>query len=371
MRDTEKLIQEAIKSSIFPGAVLVVSLKGRVVFHKAFGLADIFAGTAVTTRTLFDLASLTKPLATTLAVMRLVQEGRFGLDQPLVEILPALDGSGKQKITTRHLLAHTSGMPHWRPWFVRLRHCPPAKRREELRRLLVAEPLQAQPGKITVYSDLGFMLLAWMIEEISTQRLDRFVNAEVYDPLGIEDIFYLDRWSVSVPADQFAATQLCPWRRCLLKGQVDDDNTWAMGGIGGQAGLFGTAIEVGVLAETLRLTAAGVATSDLFTTRTVNRFFERQSSGRALGFDVPTRPDSSTGQFFADSSVGHLGHTGTSFWIDRDKALVVVLLTNRVHPFRFSTGILPFRSRLHDVIIRELGLTPTTDQKWSKNSKTD
>ena len=371
MRDTEKLIQAAIRSSTFPGAVLVVSLKGKVVYHKAFGQADIFAGTAMTTQTFFDLASLTKSLATTLAVMRLVQAGRLGLDQPIVEILPVLDGSGKQKITTRHLLEHTSGLPAWRPWFIRLRHYPPAERSEKLRRLLIAEPLQAQPGKITVYSDLGFMLLSWIIEEISAQRLDHFVNAEVYDPLGIEDIFYLDRWSVSVPADQFAATQLCPWRQRLLKGQVDDDNTWAMGGIGGQAGLFGTAIEVGVLAETLRLTAAGVAISDLFTTRTVSRFFERQSSGRALGFDVPTRPDSSTGQFFADNSVGHLGHTGTSFWIDRDKALVVVLLTNRVHPFRFSTGILSFRPRLHDAIVRELGLTLTTDYTRFQNSKTD
>ncbi len=356
MQDTESLIKEAIKSNIFPGAVLVASLKGRVVFHKAFGRADIFAGTAMTTQTFFDLASLTKPLATTLAVMRLVQAGQLDLDQPVVEILPVLDGSGKQKITTRHLLAHTSGLPHWRPWFIRLRHHPPAKRREELCRLLIAEPLEAQPGEITAYSDLGFMLLAWIIEEISAQRLDHFVNAAVYNPLSIEDLFYIDRWPGAVPADRFAATQLCPWRQQLLKGQVDDDNTWAMGGIGGQAGLFGTAIEVGVLAETLRLTAAGAEVSSLFTASTVNSFFERQSSGRALGFDMPTRPDSSTGQFFSDYSVGHLGHTGTSFWIDPERSLVVVLLTNRVHPFRYSAGILSFRPVLHDTVVQELGL---------------
>ncbi len=361
MRETEKLINDAIKARTFPGAVLVVSLKGRVVCHQAFGRADIFADTAMTTQTFFDLASLTKPLATTLAVMRLVQEGQLDLDQPVVEILSALDGSGKEKITVRHLLAHTSGLPHWRPWFIRLRHHPPVQRREVLRRLLIAEPLETKPGEITVYSDLGFMLLAWIIEEISAQRLDHVVNRAVYDPLCIEDLFYIDRWSVSVPADQFAATQLCPWRRRLLKGQVDDDNTWVVGGIGGQAGLFGTAIEVGVLAETLRLTAAGDATSGLFSAGTINRFFKKQDSGRALGFDVPTRLDSSTGQFFADNSVGHLGHTGTSFWIDREKALVVVLLTNRVHPFRFSTGILPFRPVLHDTIVQELGLAPTTD----------
>ena len=356
MKDTENLITEAIKSSIFPGAVLAVSLKGKVVFHKAFGRTDIFAGTPMTTETFFDLASLTKPLATTLALMRLVQEGRLGLDQPVVEILPALDGSGKKKITARHLLTHTSGLPHWRPWFIKLLRYPPARRREELHRLLAAQTLDAKPGKITVYSDLGFMLLAWIIEEISGQRLDRFINAAIYDPLGIEDLFYIDLWSVTVPGDRFAATQLCPWRHRLLKGQVDDDNTWAVGGIGGQAGLFGTAIEVGVLAETLRLTAAGVEAQDLLNSRTVNRFFKKQASGRALGFDMPTRPESSTGNFFADTSVGHLGHTGTSFWIDPERSLVVVLLTNRVHPFRFSTGILPFRPVLHDRVVQELGL---------------
>ncbi len=356
MKDTEALIHKAIRSSIFPGAVLAVSLKGKIVFHEAFGQADIFTGTPMTTQTFFDLASLTKPLATTLAVMRLVQEGQLGLDQPIVEILPALDGSGKQKLTTRHLLTHTSGLPPWRPWFIRLRHLPRSRRKEALHRLLIAAPLEAEPGEITAYSDLGFMLLAWIIEEISNQRLDHFVNAGVYDPLGIEDIFYIARWSVAVPTDEFAAAQLCPWRRRLIKGQVDDDNTWVMGGVGGQAGLFGTAIEVSVLAETLRLTAAGTEISDLFTSRTVSRFFKRQASGRALGFDMPTHPDSSTGRFFADSSVGHLGHTGTSFWIDPEKALVVVLLTNRVHPFRFSTGILPFRTRLHDTVVQALGL---------------
>ncbi|MCP3955967.1 MAG: beta-lactamase family protein [Desulfobacterales bacterium] len=331
-------------------------MKGKVVFHAAFGQADLFAGTPMTAQTFFDLASLTKPLATTLALMRLVEDRRLDLDQPVVEILPSLDRSGKQKITARHLLTHTSGLPSWRPWFIHLWDCPRARRREELHRFLIAEPLETETGEVTAYSDLGFMLLAWIIEEISGQRLDHFVNAAVYDPLGIEDLFYLDRWSVSVPVDRFAATQLCPWRQRLLKGQVDDDNTWAMGGIGGQAGLFGTAIEVSVLAETLRLTAAGTSVSDLFTTRNVNRFFERQASGRALGFDVPNRTDSSTGHYLADSSVGHLGHTGTSFWIDPEKALVVTLLTNRVHPFRFSTGIQSFRPRLHDTVVQELGL---------------
>ena len=356
MIETEKLILDAIEKRIFPGAVLAVSMKGKILFHKAFGQADIFAGTPMTTETFFDLASLTKPLATTLAVMRLVEEGRVGLDQPVVELLPALDGSGKEKISVRHLLSHTAGLPDWRPWFMPLMRQPGDRRGELMRALLIAEPLETAPGTRTVYSDLGFMLLAWLIENVCGQRLDRFVNAGVYDHLHIEDLFYIDRWSVAVPADQFAATQLCPWRRRLLKGQVDDDNVWAAGGVGGQAGLFGTAIEVSALVDALLLAAAGTDLPGLFTARTVNRFFKRQGDGRALGFDVPSRPGSSSGQFLSDSSVGHLGFTGTSFWADPERSLAVVLLTNRVHPFRYNNGIKSFRPRLHDRIVQELGL---------------
>jgi len=178
----------------------------------------------------------------------------------------------------------------------------------------------------------------------------------VYDALHIEDLFFIDRWSVAVPADQFAATQLCPWRHCLLKGQVDDDNVWAAGGIGGQAGLFGTAIEVCALADALLLAAGGTDLAGLVSSRTVNRFFARQGDGRALGFDVPTRPGSSSGRYFSDSSVGHLGFTGTSFWADPEHSLAVVLLTNRVHPYRFREGIRAFRPVLHDTVVRELGL---------------
>jgi CubicO group peptidase (beta-lactamase class C family) len=200
------------------------------------------------------------------------------------------------------------------------------------------------------------MLLAWVVEELSQQRLDRYVNAEVYDPLNVEDLFYLDRWSVAPPVERFAATQLCPWRNRLLKGQVDDDNTWAMGGIGGQAGLFGTAVEVCALMEALLLASSGTDLSGPFTSKTICRYFERNGDGRALGFDVPTRPGSSSGQYFSDSSVGHLGFTGTSFWADPERGLVVVLLTNRVHPYRFNDGIRSFRPKLHDTVVQELGL---------------
>jgi len=356
MIDTEKLINDAIEKQIFPGAVIAVSLKGKIALHKAFGQADIFAKQAMTAETFFDLASLTKPLATAPAIMALEHAQKLELDQPIVELLPGLDGSGKEKITVRQLLDHTSGLPDWRPWFLELMKVPGEQRNARLQELLIAEPLDAKPGKQTVYSDLGFMLLALLIEEQSGQRLDRYVNAEVYGPLNIEDLFYLDRWSVAPPVERFAATQLCPWRNRLLKGQVDDDNTWAMGGIGGQAGLFGTAVEVCALMEALLLANGGTDLSGPFSSETICRYFERSSDGRALGFDVPTRPGSSSGQYFSDSSVGHLGFTGTSFWADPERGLVVVLLTNRVHPFRFNEGIRSFRPKLHDMVIKELGL---------------
>jgi len=356
MIETEKLISTAIDDGVFPGAVVAISLKGKIALHKAFGQADIFAAQPMTTDTFFDLASLTKPLATAPAIMALEHEGKLNLDQSIVELLPVLDGSGKEKITVRQLLNHTSGLPDWRPWFIELMKVPGEQRNARLQELLIAETLDANPGKQTVYSDLGFMFLAWLVEELSKQRLDRYVNAAVYDPLHIEDLFYLDRWSVAPPLGRFAATQLCPWRNRLLKGQVDDDNTWAMGGIGGQAGLFGTAVEVCALMEALLLANGGTDLSGPFTSDTISRYFERNGDGRALGFDVPTRPGSSSGQYFSDSSVGHLGFTGTSFWADPERGLVVVLLTNRVHPFRFNEGIRSFRPKLHDMVVQELGL---------------
>ena len=356
MKDTESLISKAIATAIFPGAVIAVTLKGKIVLHKAFGQADIFAGTPMTVKTFFDLASLTKPLATTLAVMHLEQTGQINLDQPVVETLLTLAGSGKEQITPRHLLSHTSGLPDWRPWFMPLMRISPEKRMRRLHELLMAEPLEASPGSRTIYSDLGFMLLAWLVEETCGQRLNCFVNAALYAPLHIKDLFYRDLENTAAPLDRFAAAQLCPWRNRLLKGQVDDDNTWAVGGIGGQAGLFGTAIAVCTLVERLLLATLGTDLPNVLPSETVNRFFERQENGRALGFDVPTRPGCSCGQFFTDSSVGHLGFTGTSFWADPERALVVVLLTNRVHPFRYATGIKSFRPQLHDRIVQELGL---------------
>jgi CubicO group peptidase (beta-lactamase class C family) len=214
-----------------------------------------------------------------------------------------------------------------------------------------------EPGDKTLYSDLGFMLLEWVIEEVSGSRLDRFVGQAVYEPLGIRDLFYIDLHREKQYEGEFAATQLCPWRGRLLTGQVDDDNAWAMGGISGHAGLFGTALAVGILLNRLLMTGGGDRYTDFFQPRIISRFLQRQSSdGRALGFDVPTRPGSSSGRFFTDNSVGHLGFTGTSFWADLERSLVVILLTNRVHPFRFAGGIETFRPVLHDTVVQELGL---------------
>ncbi len=357
MQDTETLIQKAILAKIFPGAVLAVSLKGKAICHTAFGMADIFSGTQMQTHTFCDLASLTKPLATTLCLMRLVQDGKLALDQPLAEILPVLTDSGKAKITLRQLLNHTAGLPDWCPWYIQLMKRPLADRKAFLQRLLTAEPLLCPPGKKTLYSDLGFMLLEWVIETTSNFSLDRLVKETIYLPLGITDLFFVDRQNEAPAAAQFAATQLCPWRGRLLKGQVDDDNTWAMGGTSGQAGLFGTAQAVSTLLNTLLATLAGDGRPDVLPASVIRQFMLKQTPrGRALGFDVPTRPGSSSGRFFSDSSVGHLGFTGTSFWADPERSLVVVLLTNRVHPFRFAGGIRTFRAVLHDQVVQELGL---------------
>lgn len=357
MGDVDAMMRKAIANGVFPGAALLVGHNGRVRHHRAFGCADLFSGEQVTCDTFFDLASLTKPLATTLAVMHLVQKGTVALDRPVSEIVPGLMGDGHQAITVRHLLSHCSGLPPIRPYYFRLCHLPYAQRLDALKRWVRRETLLFQPGSQEEYSDLGFMMLQWLVEALSGLPLDRYVTQNVYRHLAGDVPFFVDMGSAAKKRDRFAATELCPWRGRLLKGQVHDDNAYAMGGIGGHAGLFSTAPAVFHVVQALLDVDAGGHCHSLFEKDCIQTFLRRQSLGRfALGFDTPSLAGSSAGRFFAHDSVGHLGYSGTSFWMDRQKAVIVVLLTNRVHPTRFNPGIKAFRPQLHDAVMAALGM---------------
>lgn len=348
------MMAEGVQAGVFPGAVLVVGNRHRILFEHVLGLADRFTREPVSLDTVFDLASLTKPLATTPAVMKLIQANRISLETTLGELFPVLRGSPKQFIRISQLLYHTSGLPAHRHYYRELRKLPLGLRRSVLRDLLVKEPLARPVGETMVYSDLGFMMLCWAIEELTRQRLDHFVVREIFEPLRLQRLFFVDLASPA-PDCPFAAAEQCPWRNTLLKGAVSDDNAWVVGGVDGQAGLFGTAGEVySFLSAMLQ---AYVEKSEFIgiTNRLVRTFLKRDPhSGRALGFDTPAETNSSCGTRFSKNTVGHLGYTGTSFWMDLERELIVVLLTNRVHPDRDNNRIRAFRPKLHEAVMEIL-----------------
>jgi CubicO group peptidase (beta-lactamase class C family) len=354
MTQIEQLMQQAVTDKVFPGAVLLVSQNDQCVFHAAFGFRDFLTNPPMTTDTIFDLASLTKPLATALAVMVLVQQKKVSLDQNLGDVLPAFNKDPKASIKVKHLLYHNSGLADYKAFYKKIAHRPLEKRKAALRKLLVKEPLVHPIGSRVVYSDIGFMILEWLVEEICGKRLDHFVSEMIYNPLGLGNLFFIDLEAARKPG-VFAATEQCPWRRQLQSGQVHDENAYVVGGVQGHAGLFGTALDVHSLLSHLLSAYHGRPSTQLFQPDMVRLFFRRLADNdKALGFDAPSLNGSSSGKFFSRKSVGHLGFTGASFWMDLDRSIIVILLTNRVHPTRGNEAIKAFRPELHDAVMQHL-----------------
>jgi CubicO group peptidase (beta-lactamase class C family) len=308
----------------------------------------------MTRDTVFDLASFTKPLATTLSIIKLISQQKLELSQRLGSILTPFNRTDKGRISIENLLYHNSGFPDYRPYYKVLCKLEPNLRKDALRELLVKEPLINPPGKRVKYSDIGFMILCWVIEQVTGNPLDRFVMKEIYYPLGLENLFFVDLNSTPRHV-KFAATEFCSWRNILLEGVVHDDNAFVVGGIQGHAGLFGTAQDVLSLLSELMAAYLGSPCTGVFDTDLIQMFFKQQEhTGRALGFDTPSSIDPSCGQYFSKDTVGHLGFTGTSFWMDLDRNVMIILLTNRVHPSRSNTKIKAFRPKLHDRVMKEL-----------------
>ncbi len=350
MRAVDRLMEEAVTRRVFPSACLLVALEGQPLIHRAYGRGQL--------DTVYDLASLTKPLATTAALMQLVARGELDPESLLCEQLPELRGPARE-LRLWHLLAHASGLPAWRPFFEQVQGLAPARRRQAIRRLAAATPLEAPPGKRVVYSDLGFILLDWALERASGLRLDRLAAREVYGPLALRRTCFLpldDRRADALRAQlDLAPTERCPWRGRRLVGEVHDDNCSAMGGVSGHAGLFSTAYEVHLLARELWLAHAGERS--IFERETVRRFLGARpvrGETRALGWDRPSAVGASCGAAFSRRAVGHLGFTGTSLWIDLERPLWVVLLTNRVYHGREPNPMKALRPRLHDAALRAL-----------------
>lgn len=349
-RSVSKMMEQGVKDGVFPGAVLLCAKGRKILFHHAYGVSDIKEGQRMQTNSIFDLASLTKPLATATALSVLIKEGKVFLDTVLKDVIPEVENSSKSGITIDMLLRHTSGLPAHRE-FYRSMVKPGANPETLLRNLILKEPLVSEPGDCQVYSDLGYMFLSWVIENLSGKRLDRYVREKIYTPLRIKDLFFIDlKAGVGFERKQrIVSTQTCPWRRKTLNGEVEDENAWAAGGIEGHAGLFGDALSVHAMCSeflaALQHKQTRVIDPDLF----LSFVSKNQARDMVAGFDTPSKVGSSSGHYFSSRSIGHLGFTGTSFWIDPEPGLIVILLTNRVHPSRGNVQIKKFRPKIHDL----------------------
>jgi len=292
----------------------------------------------VTPETIYDLASLTKVIGLTTAAMMLVDQGKLDLDAPVQRYVPAFQGANKDRVTIRHLLTHSSGMPAWRPLYAE------AKTREEALALVDTTALLKQPGDTFVYSDLGAITLTQAVEAITGQRLNDFLDARLFGPLGMTSTGFLPPQSWR---DRIAPTENdTVFRHRLLRGEVHDENAGRLGGVSGHAGLFSTAPDLAVFAEwLLRLRRID--------SLHVRDFSHRQGipagSSRALGWDTPSEL-SSAGTKMGPNAFGHTGFTGTSIWFDPDRNLFIILLTNRVNPTRANTKILQVRRRVADLV---------------------
>jgi CubicO group peptidase (beta-lactamase class C family) len=360
-------MQQGVEEGVFPGGVLLVEHNGKRVHHAAYGFACIQPEREpATVDTIYDLASLTKPIATVTAVVFLAADGKLSLDDPLERYVPELTQTDLRAATLRHLLNHCSGLPAWRPLYERmvpdgrkLREKPVAARRAAIYDAIHHEPLVDPVGSRCVYSDLGFILLGEILERIVKQEWSAFHHT-VFARLGARDLFYMSEVGPtgggSLANRQIAATEQDEWRGRMIRGEVHDENAAVMGGVSSHAGLFGTAESV---AGTVRPWLAAVrGDASPISSAWAKEFVKRQAivpgTSWGLGWDTPSKglngEPSASGQYFSPASFGHLGYAGTSVWIDPERDLIVVLLTNRVHPTRKNDKIRVFRPTLHDIV---------------------
>jgi serine-type D-Ala-D-Ala carboxypeptidase len=375
------IIQDAIAARAFPAASIAVTYRGSLVVLKAFGSPTFEVRSEVapsrspslrndgdfkfeiTPATLFDLASLTKIVATTTMAMILYERGLLDLDAPVMGVVPEFAGTSGQEdarncITFRMLLAHSSGLPAYEKLFLK------ARARDELLHAAFTMPLAADPGTRAEYSDIGFIILGVALERIAEESLDAFCQREIFGPLGMSNTAFNPpaaiRRQIPPSADErqepsgsdTAVGQSRTFRKRIIQGEVQDENAFVLGGVAGHAGLFGTANDIARYAETMLREGNPILLPD-----TISLFTHRESSPpgttRTLGWDTPSTP-SQSGKHFGPRSYGHLGYTGTSLWIDPDRQLSITLLTNRTWPDCLNQAIKQVRPKFHDAIVEAL-----------------
>jgi CubicO group peptidase (beta-lactamase class C family) len=354
----------AVDDGTAPGLVALVAAGGQTVFHEAFGARQLIPRKLPAfPDTVYDVASLTKAVVTSLIAMGEVGAGRLALDATVASLLPEFAGPGRDGVTVRQLLCHASGLPAHRPLWRRAAEAP--AERWAICHLAAREPLEYPPGTRAVYSDLGFILLGWLLERLTGTRLDVLLQDRIAGPLGLSATGFVNLADPAAPARllgdrSVAATQLCPERRRLMLGEVDDLNAAAMGGIAGHAGLFSTAADLGLVAGALTAAWRGAGGQSPIVDRDALRIFWSPAgvpgSTWRLGWDSPAASGSQAGMRLSRDAVGHLGFTGCSLWIDPARQVWIVLLSNRVHPAPPSDDrFRQFRPALHDAVAEALG----------------
>lgn len=348
--EAKEVLASAIQDSVFPGAQVVVTRDGQVLWSYAVGRQTYNPQSPVVTdRTIYDLASVTKVAATTAVVMKLVERKLISLDEPVTHFFPGFTGGGKERVTIRHLLTHSSGLPAYVRFFEK--GVPP----DEVVATIVNTDLIYSPGDSMVYSDLGMILMGSIVERVTGERLDDVARNWIYRPLGMERTFFRPD-SEFLP--EIAPTEIdSVYRKGVVHGVVHDENAWWLGGVAGHAGLFSTATDLARFAQVM-MDGGVFEGRRLFKKETIARFTARQNmppgSRRAIGWDTPADSLSSAGDYFTPGSFGHLGFTGTSLWIDPNQRIAVILLTNRVHPTRERGGMYEVRRQFYNAVMAVL-----------------
>jgi CubicO group peptidase (beta-lactamase class C family) len=340
------VLDRARSDSAFPGAFAVVGDRRSVLVQYGVGTLDWAPSPLPDENTLWDMASLTKVVGMTTAMMQLTEARKVDLDAPVQRYIPEFTGPNKERVTVRHLLTHSSGLPAWRPLYKET--WSPT----EARALAIATALDTLPGVRMVYSDLGAIILGQIVERVSGETLDGYLARHVFGPLRMTSTRYHPGPDL---LPRVAPTEYDPWRQRKIRGDVHDENAYALGGVSAHAGLFSSGHDVARLTR-MYLNGGTLDGVRLVSPETIRRFTTVQDSSlsnRALGWETPNGTNSA-GHLMSHSAFGHTGFTGTSIWVDPSRDLFVILLTNRVNPTRMNLRIGAVRTELADVVVRVL-----------------
>jgi CubicO group peptidase (beta-lactamase class C family) len=351
----DSIMKVGIAEHAAPGGSLAVGRYGRIVHMKGYGTIDtVRTSAAVDENTIYDMASLTKVISTTTASMILEEQGLLDLDRTVVSYLPEFNSPEKAGITVRQIVTHQGGLEAFAALYKDF------KGRQQFLEQINARPLKSKPGTTTVYSDWDMNLQQLIIEKITGQTLDKFVAEKVFGPLGMTSTMYTP--DSATYYSRIAPTEVVAFRGGLVRGSVHDENAFSMGGVSGHAGLFSTARDLSIFAQ-MMLNNGEYNGVRILKPETVARWTVPQSrtSSRALGWDTPSK-GSSSGSYFSPRSYGHTGFTGTSIWMDPERGLFVILLTNRVNPTRDNNRHVPLRRAVADAA--EMSITDAPVINW-------